>query len=346
MRPARIVSTATAAPELVKMRDVADYLAADPAGGDIAHIIEVSAIESKAMAINPLVEDPRFWGSAERYQRALAAAKEMGEKAIRAALREADVPVEEIGMLATVTTTVHSLPGLDSLASDLGMRENTERHVLGPMGCFATAPGLAACRNWVNVHGRPAVLLCVDVFSAHLQPPPYDKEKAVVLTLFGDGAAALVIRPGEQGVPGLDILDTEMITVPEHDDKLQVHTGDHGAGVRLAPSMPEVVASSVGRPVEALLRRNGLRHEDVRWWALHPGGRRIIERVAEEANIPEFSVDAAREVMREYGNAVGPAVLMVLERLQDADPLPSGEYGVVLAFGPGATVWTVLLRGA
>ncbi|MEW2354016.1 3-oxoacyl-[acyl-carrier-protein] synthase III C-terminal domain-containing protein [Spirillospora sp. NPDC029432] len=336
---------ATAAPHLVKMRDVADHLADDPAGEDIAHIIGVSAIESKAMAIDPLVEDPRFWGAGERYRRALEAGKEMGARAIREALDEAGVAAGEIGMLATVTTTVHSLPGLDGLAADLGMRPDTERMLLGPMGCYAAAPGLAACRDWVRVHGRPAVLLCVDVFSAHLQPPPYDKEKAVVLTLFGDGAAALVIRPGEEGVPGLDILDSAMITAPEHADKLQVHTGDHGAGVRLAPTMPEVVASAVGRPVEALLGRNGLRHEDVHWWALHPGGRRIIERVAEEARIPEPSVEAAREVMREYGNAVGPAVLMVLERLQGTDPLPPGGYGVVLAFGPGATVWAVLLRG-
>ncbi|MCP2337297.1 type III polyketide synthase [Actinomadura rupiterrae] len=345
MYTARISGLATAAPQLVKMRDVAGHLAADPGGADLAHLVALSAIESKAMAINPLTEDPRSWGPAERYRRALAAGKDIGARAIRKALAAAGVAADEIAMLATVTTTIQSLPGLDGLAADLGMRPDTERLQLGPMGCYATAPALATCRNWVSVHGKPAVLLCVDMFSPHLQPPPYDKEQAIILTLFGDGAAALVIRPGEPGMPGIDIVDNQMITMPEHADKLRVYTGDHGAAMRLAPAMPEVVAAAVGRPLEILLRRNGLRHEDIHWWALHPGGRRVLEQVAAEVGIPDPSLEAAMEVMREYGNTVGPAVLMVLERLQQTHPLPPGGYGVALAYGPGATIWTVLLRG-
>ncbi|MFD0535971.1 3-oxoacyl-[acyl-carrier-protein] synthase III C-terminal domain-containing protein [Actinomadura luteofluorescens] len=77
-----------------------------------------------------------------------------------------------------------------------------------------------------------------------------------------------------------------------------------------------------------------------------PGRQRIIDRVSEELDLPEESVAESRAVMREYGNTAAPAVLAVLGRLMDARPLRPGEHGVVMAFGPGATVWSVLLRGA
>jgi predicted naringenin-chalcone synthase len=133
--------------------------------------------------------------------------------------------------------------------------------------------------------------------------------------------------------------------VHAHADDLQVHMGDSGVRIRLAPTIPDVVAAAVDEPVERLLRRHGLDRADVRWWAVHPGGRRVIERVAEELGIAEESVEASRRVMRDYGNTAAPAVLAVLDRLQGARPLGADEYGVALAFGPGATIWTVLLRG-
>jgi predicted naringenin-chalcone synthase len=137
-----------------------------------------------------------------------------------------------------------------------------------------------------------------------------------------------------------------MLTVAAHADDLQVHMGDSGVRIRLAPTIPDVVAAGVAEPVDRLLARHGLGRADVRWWALHPGGRRVIERVAEELGIDDESVEASRGVMGDYGNTAAPAVLAVLDRLQGARPLGGGEYGVALAFGPGATIWTVLLRGA
>ena len=134
--------------------------------------------------------------------------------------------------------------------------------------------------------------------------------------------------------------------LPEFADDLQVHFGDRGMRIRLAPTLPDVTAAAVAGPTDRLLTRRGLTRADVRWWALHPGGRRIIDRVAEELALPAGSTDASRAVMREYGNTAAPAVMCVLGRLQDSHPLAPGEHGVALAFGPGATIWAVLLRGA
>lgn len=352
MPHARITSIAFAAPPQVKMGEFAEFLADDPGGDNVAEIIRNSAIDAKGMAVNPFADDPRGWGTARRMDVGLAEARVLGGEAIGLALERDGLSPHDVGLLVTATTTTHSAPGLDALVHETGMAPGTEFQSLGPMGCYAALPALATVRNWVEVHGRPAVLLCIDLFSPHLQPPPYDKEQAVVLTLFGDGACAVVVRPdgedrpGGEARPGLDIVDTEMLYVPEFAEDLQVHVGDLGMRIRLAPTMPDVTASAVAGPTDRLLARNGLHRADLRWWALHPGGRRILDRVSAELDLPGDSVDVSRAVMREYGNTAAPAVLGVLERLQGSRPLAPGEHAAALAFGPGATIWAVLLRGA
>jgi predicted naringenin-chalcone synthase len=346
MRAARIVDVTFQTPPIVAMADLAALLASDAGGDVVAQVISNSAIATKGMAVNTLVEDPRWWPTARRMDRSLVEARKLGVAAISRSLARAGLSPEDVGLLATVTTTTHSAPGLDGLAAELGMRGNVQILSLGPMGCYAALPALSTCANWVAVNNRPAVLLAVDLFSTHIQPPPYDKEAAVILTLFGDGAAAVVLVPDGLGLPGADIIDVEQLTVPEYADDLQVHAGDLGMRIRLAPSMPDVVASAVGEPAKALLIRNGIGWDDVAWWAVHPGGRRILDRVEEALALPEPSIAVARAAMRNWGNTAAPAVLGVLERLLATAPLGPGQHGVALAFGPGATIWSLLLRGA
>ncbi|MFJ5266733.1 type III polyketide synthase [Streptomyces sp. NPDC088387] len=346
MTYARIADIAFTTPPLVKMTDLTQHVADDAGGDHVVGVVANSAIDTKGMAVDVLNEDPRRWPTRLRMDRSLVEAGRLGGAAVLEALGRAGLHSRDVGLLATVTTTTHSAPGLDALAPALGMRGDTQLLSLGPMGCYAALPALTTCAHWVAARRRPAVLLAVDLFSPHMQPPPYDKEAAVVLTLFGDGAAAVVLLPDEPGAPGARVVDAEQLTVPAHAEDLQVHLGDLGLRIRLAPTMPDVVASAVGLPARALLARNDLAFEEVAWWAVHPGGRRILDRVEEAIGLPGDSLAVARAEMREYGNTAAPAVLGVLRRLQSTRPLGPAEHGVVLAFGPGATIWAVLLRGA
>jgi alkylresorcinol/alkylpyrone synthase len=346
MGRARVSGITFHTPPLVGMDELAALVAGDPGGDAVGRVIRNSAIAGKGMAVNPSTEDPRWWTTRQRMDRGLLEARRLGEETIARALADTGVAPGDVGMLATVTTTTHSAPGLDALAVSTGMSRSTQILSLGPMGCYAAVPALFACARWVEGSGRPAVLLAVDLFSPHLQPPPYDKEAAVILTLFGDGAAAVVLEPGTPGPGGLDVVDAEQLTVPEYADDLQVHAGDLGMRIRLSPTMPDVVAAAVAEPAKALLARHGLGWDEPVWWAVHPGGRRILDRVEEVLDLPADSIATSREAMRDWGNTAAPAVLGVLGRLQRSRPLSSGEHGVVLAFGPGATIWAMLLRGA
>ncbi|MFC6020911.1 type III polyketide synthase [Plantactinospora solaniradicis] len=346
MPAARIVEVSFQTPPLVEMGEFASHFAADPGGDVVAQVVSNSAIATKGMAVNALIEDPRSWTTGQRMDRSLSEARTLGAQTISRALTNAGLHPEDVGLFTTVTTTTHSAPGLDGLAAELGMRSSVQILSLGPMGCYAALPALSTCADWVTVHDRPAVLLAVDLFSPHIQPPPYSKEAAVILTLFGDGAAAVVLRPGRPGLPGVDIVDVEQLTVPQYAEDLQVHAGDLGMRIRLSASMPDVVSSAVGEPAKALLTRNGIGWDEVAWWAVHPGGRRILDQVEDALALPEASVRASRAAMGAWGNTAAPAVLGVLERLLSSAPLESGQHGVALAFGPGATIWSLLLRGA
>ncbi|MGP3972308.1 type III polyketide synthase [Streptomyces sp. 6N223] len=343
---ARIVEVAFRAPPLAKMADFVTMMAAEEGGEHFEPVIDNAQIATKGMAVDVPLEDPRLWPTKQRMSRSLVEARRLGRETISEVLGRTGLRPEDVGLLATVTTTTHSLPGLDSLASQLGMRDDVQILSLGPMGCYAALPALSTCANWVRVHQRAAVLLAVDLFSPHVQPPPYDKEAAIIFTLFGDGAAAAVLRPATPGLPGVDVIDGEQLTDTTAAADLQVHFSDLGMRITLKPSLPDVVASSVAMPVKALLDRHGLTLDDITWWAVHPGGRKILDRVEEVLDLPESSVAVARSAMREFGNTASPAVLGVLERLQAGSPLPPGQHGVALAFGPGATIWALLLRGA
>lgn len=346
MPAARITGIGTAAPAMVKMTELGDFFATgEPEAEMIRRTFTKSGIATKGMAVDPLLEDPRDWDAAQRMSRGLDEALRLGERAVDEALARAGLRPDEIGLFATMTTTVHGVPGLASLAHRLGVRADAELLSFGPMGCYAAVPSLAMCRAWVEVNRKPAVLVGVDVYSPHLPQAPYDKEQAVVTALFGDGAAAVVFRPVEPGVTGLDFLDTEMRTDHRYVDDLRVSLDDR-IRVQLSQHMSDIVSSAISEPTDLLLARNGLRREDIRWWAVHTGGPRIIDQVAEVLDLPAESVETSRGVLRDYGNVAGPAVLFVVERLQEASPLAAGEHGVILAFGPGATIWTALVRGA
>jgi predicted naringenin-chalcone synthase len=112
----------------------------------------------------------------------------------------------------------------------------------------------------------------------------------------------------------------------------------------LSPAVPDVLARHARPVVEQLLARNGLAVADVAGWAIHPGGRKIVEVVGEVLELDEAHLEASYDVLRDVGNCSSTTVLLVLERLQETRDLPAGSPVVAMAFGPGLTLYATLLR--
>ena len=309
-----------------------------------------SGITTRRGVVDPTVEDISGWGTGARMQRFLAEAMPLGKEAVSGALADAGVDPADVGLLTVVSCTGYVTPGLDILlARDLGMTPAVQRLHIGHMGCYAALPGLGATADFVVARDRPAVLLCLELTSLHVQPTtetarsssptPEDLEQMVAHALFSDAAAAVVLEPGRGA--GLELVDVVARTDVSTADHMTWDVTDTGFKMGLSPSVPDVLARHARPVVEELLGRHGLAVTDVDGWAIHPGGRKIVDVVGEVLDLPEALLAPSYDTLRDVGNCSSATVLLVLDRVQ----VEPGGIVVAMAFGPGLTLYAALLRG-
>jgi predicted naringenin-chalcone synthase len=299
-----------------------------------------AGVRTRHAVANPVDEDISAWGTGARMDRYVQEALPLGKQAVAAALDSAGLAPGDVGLFAVATCTGYATPGLDiRLASDLGMPAGLQRLLIGHMGCYAALPGLAAVSDFVAARSRPAVLLCCELTSLHVQPAQPDLEQVVAHALFSDAAAAVVLEPGAGR--GRRLAGVVARTDPSTADHMTWDITDLGFRMGLSPRVPDVLARHVGDVVDELLTEAGLRVEDVAGWAVHPGGPRIIDVVRDQLGLAESAVAASRRVLAEHGNCSSATVLLVLDELADVDgPV------VAMAFGPGLTLYAALLLPA
>ena len=311
-----------------------------------------AGITTRRGVADPTREDVSSWGTGARMQRFAEEALPLGADAVGKALADAGLDPTDVGLLTVVSCTGYATPGLDVLlARDLGMADDVQRLHIGHMGCYAALPGIGTVSDYVTARGRPAVLLCLELTSLHLQPAPdlaadgapsaADLQQMVAHALFSDAAAAVVVEPGASGLAFVDAVARTDAGTADH---MTWDVTDLGFRMGLSPAVPDVLARHALPVVEQLLHRNGLATTDVDGWAVHPGGRRIVEVVGDVLGLGDDDLAPSYDVLRDVGNASSATVLLVLERLLATRDLPLGGHVVAMAFGPGLTLWAVLLR--
>jgi len=303
-----------------------------------------AGVRQRHPAVDPTVEDISTWGTSARLQRYTQEAMPLVKGASTDALAMAGLDANEIGLLAMVSCTGYSTPGVDvGLARDLGLPANAERLLIGHMGCHAALPALGVVADYVRSRGRPALLVCVELPSLHVQPPDAELDQILSHALFSDAAAAVVVGMGTTR-GALEVIDIEARTDVTSAQHITWDITDMGFRMGLSRRVPDLVARQVGPAVEALLGRHGLDRSDVAAWAVHPGGLRVLEAVRCALDLPAAALDASRDVLASYGNCSSATVLVVLEEIVRREQLDPGRPVVLLAFGPGMTLYAVLLR--
>lgn len=303
-----------------------------------------SGVGTRHAVANPVFEDVSGWGTGARMERYLAEALPLGKDAVAAALADAGKDPADVGLFAVVSCTGYVTPGLDiRLARDLGMSDLVQRLFVGHMGCYAALPGLGAVADFTAARDRSAVLLCLELTSLHIQPPTDEVDQVVAHALFADAASALVLEPGDAR-PGFEVVDVVAQTDVGTAEHMTWDVTDLGFRMGLSPRVPAVLARHIRGVVDRLLGAHGLDRHDVDGWAVHPGGRRILEVVQRRLELEPSALDASYGVLRDYGNCSSPTVLLVLDRLRAAGAVRPGRYAVAMAFGPGLTLYAALLR--
>ncbi|MBX6748208.1 MAG: type III polyketide synthase [Micromonosporaceae bacterium] len=341
---ATVASIGVAHPPSATQEELWDgFFAAHYAGvapGLAKRIFTNSGVRRRHGVVNPLVEDPSGWSTAERMRRYLVEALPLGKDALASALARAGVAATDVGMLVVCSCTGYATPGLDILlARDLAMATDLRRVLIGHMGCYAALPGLGVAADFVAQHERPAVLLCVELPSLHVQPSERDVQQVVAHALFSDAAAAVVLVPNGSGPRVVRVVAR---TDPTTADHMTWHITDLGFRMGLSPEVPDALARQVEPAVGDLLGPSGLDTTEVSAWAVHPGGPRILEVVAQRLALPGDALASSTKVLAEHGNCSSATVLLVLDDLLRRSGGLRGP-GVAMAFGPGLTLYAALL---
>jgi alkylresorcinol/alkylpyrone synthase len=349
VRVARVVGHGRALPPPMHHADLWDGFFATHYDGNptAGRVWAAAGIETRHAAVDPRCEDVSSWGTGARMRRFVTEAMPLAHKAVQAALSDAAVDAADLGLLAVVSCTGYATPGLDILlARDLGMSEDVQRLHIGHMGCYAAIPGLGAVADFVVARGRPAAMVCVELPSLHIQPATDDLQQMVAHALFADAVAAVVVAPGDEPTtgPGLDVVDITARTDVTAIEQMTWDVTDLGFRMGLSPSVPDVLARHAGPVVTELLGRHGLAVGDVAGWAIHPGGRRIVEVVGETLGLDAAALAPSYGVLCDVGNCSSATVLLVLERVLAGGAGDPGDPLVAMAFGPGLTLYAALLR--
>jgi predicted naringenin-chalcone synthase len=320
-----------------------EFFAAHYGGSALARQIWMNAgIDFRHGVADPMLEDVRQWGTQARMERFLETALPLGRSALESCLADAGVLPEQVELLTVVSCTGYATPGLDILlARELGMSAGVQRLHVGHMGCYAAVPGLAAVSDAAVARGRLGVMLCLELPSLHIQPPTDDVEQMVAHALFADAAVGAVVAPDR---PGLELVDVVARTDSEHAGMMRWDVTDQGFRMGLSPAIPSVLERHVAGVVDELLAPAGLDAGAVAAWAVHPGGPRILDVIAEQVGLDEADLAESSGVLRDYGNCSSATVLLVLERILAERPLADGDHVVCMAFGPGLTLYAALLR--
>jgi predicted naringenin-chalcone synthase len=270
----------------------------------------------------------------------------LAEEAARACLVQSKTSANDITHIIVVSCTGFFAPGIDILLINrLGLPANTQRTVIGFMGCYAAFNGLKAadaiCKSTPDAR---VLLVCVELCTLHFQIED-TLESVIVNALFSDGCAACLLKAGDRtDSPGkLIIRDFECHLDSHSLDAMSWTIGDTGFKMGLSPKVPDIISSALPSFVATLANRNSLSREDIFFWAVHPGGRQVLDRTVVAMDIGPEVLEESYSILREYGNMSSPTVLFILKRIMERSDT-KGSQGLALAFGPGLTIEGCLLE--
>lgn len=250
--------------------------------------------------------------------------------------------LDSFGCLVFSSCTGYSCPGISHhVAKRLNLPPNlTHSNMLG-MGCEASAPALARARDYVVVHRRPAMMVTCELASCAYYPGSEDDmENVVSNSLFGDGAAAILV--GYDDDPSHpQIIDIQSYFDQDYMDYLGFKWADGRLKCVLHKDVPIASSKLVGEAIRKLLKDHGMTKEDVDHWAIHPGGVKVLENIQQSLGLDEAAVEASYEVMRQYGNVSSATVIMIGKYLNRVRPPATA---VAVTMGAGFEVGTCLLR--
>lgn len=310
--------------------------------GRLLKVFESSGILRRYL-VRPLEWYLQPLGWAERNAAYLDGACALFVDAASKAIADAGLSGADVDTVVTVSSTGLATPGIDArVAEQLGFRSDIERVPVFGLGCAGGVTGMGVgARLAQSRPGSCVLVVAVELCSVAFRLDKLTKANIVATALFGDGAAACVLRAGEGGLASVELSGQH--TWPGTLDIMGWSVDDSGLGVIFDRAIPPFAEANIASAIEGILARHGLELGDVDRIACHPGGAKVITALERALSLDQGALDHERTVLADYGNMSAPTALFVLDRLVKAKLPPRT---LLTAMGPGFTASCVSLQAA
>uniref|UniRef100_A0A0E0DNB7 Chalcone synthase n=1 Tax=Oryza meridionalis TaxID=40149 RepID=A0A0E0DNB7_9ORYZ len=311
-------------------------------------------LDEKLIREHPEIIDKHMTSLETRVDIVTTEIPKLAESAARKAIAEWGRPATDITHLIFSTYSGCSAPSADlKLASLLGLNPSVSRTILSLHGCSGGGRALQLAKELAENNREARVLVaCAELTLICFSNP--DESKIVGHGLFGDGAGAIIVGAGplvNAERPLFEMILASQTTILGTEHALGMQTTSSGIDFHLSIQVPTLIKNNIQQCLLDTFQLVG--NVDPNWndlfWAVHPGGRAILDNIEGELQLQPAKLAASRHVLSEYGNMSGTTIAFVLDDLRrrwekEGDEHQQPEWGVMLAFGPGITIEAMVLR--
>jgi alkylresorcinol/alkylpyrone synthase len=274
-------------------------------------------------------------------------ALELAEEATRDALKRAGLEPTDIDHVFFVTVTGLAVPSIDArLVNRLGLRSDVKRTPIFGLGCVAGAAGIARASDYLRAFpNQVALLVSAELCSLTLQRGDLSVANLIASGLFGDGAGAVLVAGGERArATGPKVLATRSVFYPDSERVMGWDFVDTGFKIVLSAGVPQIVYKHVGGDVDAFLAAHSLERSRIKHFIAHTGGPKVLQAFAEALALPPTALQRSWDSLARTGNLSSASVLFVLAETLEAREGQPGDFGLLMAMGPGFCSELVLLQ--
>ncbi|WP_125666670.1 type III polyketide synthase [Paenibacillus baekrokdamisoli] len=307
-------------------------------GVETRYTCEPSLVGSTAacryLPSSPLEEVPTTRERMDVYKRE---SMPLGLEAARLALLDSRADPLDVTHIITVSCTGQYLPGLDALlVKELQLSPHVNRIPLQFLGCAAGLKAICLARQLIAAAPSATILIvCVELCTLHIQPSG-KREALFGASFFGDGASACIVGcAGDEHQGYLQLGEDMSVLLPDSSEEMVWEVGNRGFDLYLSPNIPRILGQYLPAELDRFLRVE----DKPELWAIHPGGRGIVDTLQDLCALTDEQTSYSRRILRDYGNLSSATILFVLQEMRDdLRRRKSGRAaGLALAFGPGVT---------
>jgi prepilin-type processing-associated H-X9-DG protein len=253
---------------------------------------------------------------------------------------------QSITHLVVVSCTGMYAPGLDiDLIKHLDLSSNVKRICINFMGCYAAFNALKLADSFCQVDPQAKVLVvCTELCSIHFQKQATE-DNMLANALFADGSAAMLVQGRPEKGLNLKPISFYCDLAPDGEQDMAWTVGDWGFEMRLSAYVPAIIRQGIKKLTNSLLQQISHRMSDIAYYAIHPGGKKILEVIEQELALTKQQNKSAYTILRQFGNMSSPTVLFVLQDIFEGLTSSDADKKILsFAFGPGLTLESMILE--